>query len=350
MVQLTEDFFASLRPSKHFPWAETSPPSPHSPSTTLTASLDFDCSGEHLVTACAATDSIHVFGCENGESKKVIQSKKYGVGQVKFAHRSSTVIYTSTKGGDGTIYIKISIHIFFVVDDIRYLSVHDNKYLRYFRGHKSRVTQLALSPLNDTFLSVAPSESLCLWDLRTAHLQGRLNFSPETSVPQAAVAFDPQGLIFAVATGLKYLRLYDARNWERGAFSTFELANSSDSSSTSAVGKWNNLQFSPDGKEILIGTGLDTTVAIILDSFDGNVKGTLEPTEPVNFNSFTYTPDSKFIIGGRVDGQLDVWTSANPKPVVETIEGVSREPISSLAFNPKFSMLASVGDGTVFYI
>lgn len=356
MVQLNEDFFTSLRPSKHFPWA--SDPISANSSSPSTASLDFDSTGEHLLSACSATDSIHLFGCEGGESKKIIQSKKYGVGQVKFAHRSTTVIYSSTKGDDSkNICIAINFNFNFTcqftnlpifVDDIRYLSIHDNKYLRYFRGHKSRVTQLALSPLNDIFLSVAPSESLCLWDLRTAHLQGRLHFSPETAEPQALAAFDPQGLIFAVATGSKYLRLYDARNWERGAFTTFELSNSEVASIN--TGKWNNLQFSPDGKEILIGTGLDTTVGIILDSFDGNVKGTIESADSTLFNGLIYTPDSKFIIGGRTDGQLNVWSPSNPKSIVETIEGVSREPISALAFNPKFAMLATVGDGTVFYI
>lgn len=221
--------------------------------------------------------------------------------------------------------------------------------MRYFRGHKSQVTQLALSPLNDTFLSVAPSESLCLWDLRTAHLQGRLNFTPSQDLqaqPQALAAFDPQGLVFAVATGSKYLRLYDARNWDRGAFTTFEIS----SSTSLQTGHWNALQFSPDGKEILIGTGLDTTVGIVLDSFDGNVKGTIESPDPVNFNSLTYTPDSKFIIGGRIDGQLNVWTPSNPNSIVETIEGISKDPINGLAFNPKFTILATVGDGTVFYI
>lgn len=159
-------------------------------------------------------------------------------------------------------------------------------------------------------------------------------------------AFDPQGLVFAVATGSKYLRLYDARNWDRGAFTTFEIS----SSTSLQTGNWNTLQFSPDGKEILIGTGLDTTVGIVLDSFDGNVKGTIESPDPVNFNSLTYTPDSKFIIGGRNDGQLNVWTPSNPKSIVETIEGISKDPINGLAFNPKFAMLATVGDGTVFYI
>lgn len=200
-------------------------------------------------------------------------------------------------------------------------------------------------------------------------MQGRLNFQG-ADTGAALAAFDPQGLIFAVATGSKYLRLYDARNWERGAFTTFELTNPE--SSSGSTGTWSNLQFSPDGKEILIGTSSSSlnnpsTSAFLLDSFDGNVKGTLELSLNSNpnvlVNCFQYTPDSKFIIGGRSDGQIDVWNTTDNKitngsnsnlnvsrPIVDTIEGVSKDPIRALAFNPKLAMLATVGDGTVFYI
>ena len=36
---------------------------------------------------------------------------------------------------------------------IRYHSLHDNKYIRYFTGHTERVTGLCLSPSTDLFLS-----------------------------------------------------------------------------------------------------------------------------------------------------------------------------------------------------
>ena len=38
---------------------------------------------------------------------------------------------------------------------IRYLSTHENVYLRYFRGHTARVTSLSMSPKSDLFLSAA---------------------------------------------------------------------------------------------------------------------------------------------------------------------------------------------------
>ena len=38
---------------------------------------------------------------------------------------------------------------------LRYHSLHDNQYLRYFRGHSGRITALAMSPKNDLFMSAA---------------------------------------------------------------------------------------------------------------------------------------------------------------------------------------------------
>ena len=36
---------------------------------------------------------------------------------------------------------------------LRYLSLHDNKFLRYFQGHSLRVTSVCMSPKSDLFLS-----------------------------------------------------------------------------------------------------------------------------------------------------------------------------------------------------
>lgn len=53
---------------------------------------------------------------------------------------------------------------------IRYLSHHDNRYLRFFKGHKQVVTSLSMSPKSDHFVStslVRPCYfvSTILWDV-----------------------------------------------------------------------------------------------------------------------------------------------------------------------------------------
>ena len=70
-------------------------------------------------------------------------------------------------------YFSFLLHDVFIcpltnqIDAIRYLSLHDNQYLRYFSGHQKRVTSLDLCPVNDMFISASIDDSVRIWDLRS---------------------------------------------------------------------------------------------------------------------------------------------------------------------------------------
>ena len=51
----------------------------------------------------------------------------------------------------------------------RYMSLNENKYIRYFGGHDRRVVTLAMNPADETFLSGSLDKSIRLWDLRSNH-------------------------------------------------------------------------------------------------------------------------------------------------------------------------------------
>jgi len=70
---------------------------------------------------------------------------------VRFTHHEYSVVCASNNGWDQTL---------------RYWSLHDNSYLRYFKGHRDKVTSIAMSPLDDTFLSASLDNTVRLWDLR----------------------------------------------------------------------------------------------------------------------------------------------------------------------------------------
>lgn len=86
-------------------------------------SIDF-----HRVQDLALTagddDAIHLYDTLTGARKKTCFSKKYGVSNAVFTHHPSAILYASTRGGNHAL---------------RYLSLHDNKYLRYFNGHRAKV-------------------------------------------------------------------------------------------------------------------------------------------------------------------------------------------------------------------
>lgn len=69
-------------------------------------------------------------------------------------------------------------------DTIRYLSTHDNKYLRYFRGHSEKVVDLAINPQNDTFLSSSMDQTVQMWDLRSQKSQVRGQYEESLHFPE----------------------------------------------------------------------------------------------------------------------------------------------------------------------
>ena len=139
---------------------------------------------------------------------KTLYSKKYGVDLPRFTHKNTTILHASTKEDD----------------TIRYHSLHDNKYLQYFKGHKERVISLDVSPVDDGFMSGSMDKTVRLWDLRSPHCRGLLNL-PASPV----VAYDSSGLVFAVAVN-QYSRilLYDQANFDKSPFLTITHVSKSD--------------------------------------------------------------------------------------------------------------------------
>jgi COMPASS component SWD2 len=212
-------------------------------------SIDFRSAGDYLVTA-SDDESIHLYAVESGTLKKTIFSKRYGCDNIRFTHHPAAIICSSNNDWDYSL---------------RYLSLHDNRYLRYYKGHRAKVLNLAMSPIDDSFLSAALDQSVRLWDLRTNIAQGliRINGRP-------AVSFDPQGLIFAVAAGDNTVKLYDKRSYDKGPFATFIVPFDGSASTSSTSYQWSGLKFSPDGKYMLL-SSLQGKL-ILLDAFSGFVE------------------------------------------------------------------------------
>ena len=106
-------------------------------------SIHYSTDGLSLIT-CSEDDQIIIFDCEKGVQKRLVNSQKYGVDLIRFTHAKNAAIHASTK----------------VDHDIRYLSLHDNKFIRYFKGHSKKVICLEMSPNDDSFMSGALDNSV----------------------------------------------------------------------------------------------------------------------------------------------------------------------------------------------
>ena len=166
---------------------------------------------------------------------KTLYSKKYGVDLPRFTHKNTAILHASTKEDD----------------TIRYHSLHDNKYLQYFKGHKDKVISLEVSPVDDGFMSGSMDKTVRLWDLRSPHCRGLLNL-PASPV----VAYDASGLVFAVAVN-QYSRilLYDQANFDKQPFLVITLEDPTLSliSYPPRPIYMTSLSFSSNGKYLLVG-------------------------------------------------------------------------------------------------
>jgi COMPASS component SWD2 len=257
-----------------------------------------------------------------------------------------------------------------VNNTIRYLSTHDNSYLRYFEGHEDNVTCLALHPGNDNFLSCSEDNTVRLWDAGTKNACGKLLLHGAY-----LAAWDPSGNVFAIGSPTaQTILLYDFRNYDKEPFATFDLLHHSHELTPNSVAKvWNKLEFSNDGKSLLLGT--TGHGHFLMDAFDGGLKAFLQrdrggtrrlgagghnaedvaPSEALQPSSgdACFTPDGRYVISGSKKENILVWDTlalaANKrlKPIHE-LEFKSEAAV--LASNPRYNFFASGDKELVFWV
>lgn len=105
-------------------------------------SLDFHREGRFLVSADSAAEVILVDALE-GKVRKRIRCEAYPIGIVRFTHHDQTVLCTSRGCSSGGA----------AAHDVRYLSLYDNTYLRFFHGHTDEVVSMAVCPSDDHFVT-----------------------------------------------------------------------------------------------------------------------------------------------------------------------------------------------------
>ncbi|KAI9837235.1 MAG: hypothetical protein M1819_000309 [Sarea resinae] len=346
------DVIASFRPTKLFRLAKQN--------TSIT-SLDFDDSGEFLLAACD-DESLQLYNCKEGKHVKTLLSQKYGAHLARFTHHAQSVIYSSTKVDDG----------------IRYLSTHDNQFLRYFKGHTAPVTCLTLSPSSDNFMSCSLDNTVKLWDLSSSHPQGELRLHGAYFS-----AYDPSATVIAIASpSTSSILLYDLRNYDKPPFATFDLLSTEKVFAPQHVGHpgnsyWTKLEFSNDGKSLLIAT--NGPGHYLLDAFDGHVKAFIarrtgstppsrlapggassnpnsQPPPPAGQGDACFSPDGRYIIGGAGPaGDMVVWDAhASPgpdkklRPVAELL--CKGRPAAVVEYNPRLNLIASADRELVFWL
>ncbi|KAG8950522.1 member of Set1p complex, histone methyl transferase [Tulasnella sp. 419] len=360
---LTPMVLSRLKPGKIFQNAVDPPSAPTNPSAQPSqqrpnnprhiTGISIDDHGDTVITA-AEDETFRLFSCKTGKHVKTLYSKKYGVDLPRFTHKASNIIYASTKEDD----------------TIRYHSLHDNKYLQYFRGHKKTVVSLEVSPLDDGFMSGSMDNTVRLWDLRTPNCRGLLNLPAPP-----LVAYDCSGLVFAVGINTyQKILLYDIKNFDKEPFLTITINDTALSkiSYPPRVPCMTSMSFSANGKWLLVGTAGD--MHYVLDAFDGTLLAKLEgfkgleggkngtygvkSSKGISGEEVSWTSDSKFIVSGSSTGKIYFWNASEIPPPENFKEGGAEEPKVILPiitldghpgpsrcvrFNSRYQMMVSAG-------
>ncbi|CAN6649510.1 COMPASS component Swd2p [Trichomonascus vanleenenianus] len=322
---MADGMLSRLRPSKTFKYSSDKV----DPELT---SIDFDDRGEYCITSSAPERQMYLYDARSGVHKRPIASFKYGCNYARFTHSSTNCLHSSTLEDD----------------TIRYLSLHDIKYLQYFKGHKDKVIGLEMSPADDTFLSSSLDHSIRLWDLRMPYAIGVL-YIPAPNL----IAYDPAGVVFAVASQeMGSISLFSRKDFQSQPFLTFDVSINKS--------RWLKLEFTNNGSHILLST--EGPTHLLFDAFNGNLVKQLAGFTPIDPRSRTYPPqptsisvDGKYVVGGSGDGRLCIWDIS--KALEDEKEKQIRPtsiPSSNVAavamFNPKYMMLATGDRELTFWL
>eukprot|EP00965_Chrysotila_dentata_P221766 6192568-Pleurochrysis_carterae.AAC.1 len=151
--------------------------------------IDFSKDGEVMLTA-AEDDRVCLYDCQKGILKAASQCISLGIGLARFTHDPVSLLITARQAavrqGNGLDSLNSA-------GEIRYLSLHDNRFLRAFRGHTDAVCSLEISPKEDIFASASSDRTARIWDLRSDDCQGELQLNGQPSQP--ALSFDPHGIV-----------------------------------------------------------------------------------------------------------------------------------------------------------
>ena len=280
--------------------------------------LDFTKDGEHLLSS-GDDNRICLYSTTQGVIERMAKCDAHGTTLARFTHDPFSVIVASP-----------------IDHAVRYLSLHDNRYLRAFRAHTAAVVALEMSPKEDILASASMDDTARLWDLRTVNCQGVLRFEGRGHRP--AVAFDPQGLVFAAAVSGGIIKLFDVRATDKGPFEEFSTADLGRECSFSSI------KFSNDGTLMLLATThgvhalFDAFSGKLVRTFAGHAVGAEGAQQPLEA---CFSPDSAYVLAGAEDGAIWRWETANGNQPPAGPLRSHLAPVTAIKCNPTRMMIAS---------
>lgn len=328
------------------------------------SNLSFHREGKYLLMT-TKDSAVHLIDAHDGTEKKKLHTRKNQIGSAVYTHHEACVLLSSdSEQGQN--------------NDINYLCMHDNRYLRHFKGHTDKVTSLAMNPTEDKFISSSNDGSVMLWSINCPTPIAKLKLPGNIQNPK--VCIDGTGCVFGVQvqdsrTELHSIKLFDVRAYEKESFQDavpdYPVLQSAVQKGMVAAGieapskgdiksvldtVWDGFSFAPNGKSILVNTCSDL-ILLLEDSPECNVEPLAicsRKNDTGNALGACYSADSKHVICGDEDGEVQVyelnWTDSKKSATfVNSLTG-HVDPVSKVAANPVYDVIASGCVNTALWV
>ena len=344
--------------------------------------IDFHREGRYMVVT-TKENSLYLVDALTGVEKKKLFTKSHGIGKVRYTHHESCVLMTSGQSKEEPEHVRDKNNC-----DIRYMCMHDNRYLRYFKGHTDKVTSISMSPTDDYFLSASLDRTICLWSLNSPNPVARIKLPNEVSNP--IVQYDPSGLVFGVQVqahdaygGMHHeLHMFDTSKISDVGTPFMDIVNDQvgiETAVTKALQRaghpnpskqyvsnliktsWQDFEFSADGRRALI--NMPSGVLLVVDTQSEEV--TEDPVAIYNCASIgftersdlsfgaTFSCDGAHVIAGNDDNDVKIYdASLGHNATGSTKNSLTGhvETVGAVKCNPQYDVMASGCVNTVLWI
>lgn len=233
-------------------------------------------------------------------------------------------------------------------DQVFYWSIHDNEVIKVFEGHTTEIISLNMNPADDSFVSVSKNAELKVFDLGSEFSSPEAELTLGEPGYNLTANFDITGVVLAVSVfkkeaekGLNRIDLYDVKKFQEDEcrFASWRVDH---------IPEILMIKFSNSESYMLLATVQNKV--IVLDAFKGELVAEFSGfvNQSHSLLEASFTPDSRFVLGGSDDGTVFIW-DIEKRMEVAKLEGHIK-PSKHVKFSPTHAMMATACQNVLFWI